>query len=270
MSSNLEKHKIDLQNLLRNGENLLNAIQFECYPEKVIHSLSEAGKSEAEIKKITKELPAFSSEYQNWYSESLSIIKLILPDRLNDFTKLYEKPKSRKEILFGNYVIEDYLQGLTIKNGLGEIKLGPYAAIPQFRQQYNILKSVERRFESSLFAIKKLVQADLFDSELDSAKELSNNKFYRAAGALAGVVLEKHLSQVCDNHKLSLKKKNPTINDFNEQIKQKGIIDIPQWRFIQHLADIRNLCDHSKKKEPIAQDIEDMIIGIDKVIKTIC
>jgi hypothetical protein len=59
-----------------------------------------------------------------------------------------------------------------------------------------------------LFDIKQIVQADLFDSELESAKELSKNKFYRAAGAVAGVVLEKHLSQAVENHNLSLNKKN--------------------------------------------------------------
>lgn len=38
-----------------------------------------------------------------------------------------------------------------------------------FRQQQAILNAVKQRFESSLFDIKQLVQADLFDSELDAA-----------------------------------------------------------------------------------------------------
>ena len=45
-----------------------------------------------------------------------------------------------------------------------------------------------------MFDIRQLVQADLFDSELDAADELGKKKFTRAAGALAGVVLERHLS----------------------------------------------------------------------------
>ncbi len=48
--------------------------------------------------------------------------------------------------------------------------------------------------------------ADLFDSELESAKELSKKGFLRAGGALAGVVLEKHLAQVMTNHGLKSKK----------------------------------------------------------------
>ena len=55
-------------------------------------------------------------------------------------------------------------------------------------QQVHILSAVENRFESSLFDMRQLVQADLFDSELDAAKQLLQNGFNRASGAMAGVV----------------------------------------------------------------------------------
>lgn len=161
-------------------------------------------------------LPNFSASYQLWYSEALVLIKQLLPDKVLDFIRFYEKPKTKKDVSYGNYVIEDYLQKLTITRRYNQEKLvGPDAAIPQFTQQLNILRSVKRRFESSLFDIRQLVQADLFDSELGSAKELAKHKFIRATGAISGVALEKHLHQVAINHKLNSGKKNPTINDFN-------------------------------------------------------
>ena len=97
--------------------------------------------------------------------------------------------------------------------------------------------------------------------------ELIRNKFIRAGGAVAGVVLEKHLAVVCDNHNLKLIKKYPTINDFNELLKDNNVIDIPQWRFIQHLGDLRNLCDHNKSKEPSPQDVTDLVDGVKRNIK---
>jgi hypothetical protein len=193
-----------------------------------------------------------------------------LPDRLADFVRHYEKPKPRKDISYENYRIEDYLQGLSITRGWEKKRVvGPDAAIPQFRQQLSILKSVARRFESSLFDIRQLVQADLFDSELDASSELLKNKFVRAAGALAGVVLEKHLAQVCQNRTIKVSKKNPGIADLNELLRTNTVVDKPQWRFIQHLADIRNLCDHDKKTEPTAAQVDDLIKGVQKVTKTI-
>lgn len=268
METNLDTYKKDLAKLIDIGGELFNALQFECYPEKFKKAAKEKLKDKSD--EYLKKLPSFKSKYQLWYSEAIAIIKLLLPDRLLDFIKYYEKPKTRKEIKYGNYVIEDYLQNLSITRGhQQDIIVGPSAAIPQFEQQLNILKSVERRFESTLFDIKQLVQADLFDSELGAAKELLKNKFNRAAGAISGVVLEKHLQQVSLNHNLTVGKKDPSINDFNELLKKHEIIDIPQWRFIQHLGDIRNLCDHNKSKEPTTDEVNDLINGVDKITKTI-
>jgi predicted transcriptional regulator len=94
-------------------------------------------------------------------------------------------------------------------------------------------------------------------------------KFFRGAGAIAGVVLEKHLKQVIENHNLSTKKKHPSIADYNDLLKKEEIIGTKNWRFIQHLGDLRNLCDHNKDKEPTNDDIQSLIDGIKKIIKTI-
>jgi hypothetical protein len=266
MPTNLEKYKKDLKNLISKGDLLFQSMQLSCYPEEY----EKAFKKEYgdDFDSFKKTLPPFNSTYQSWYSEALTVIKLLLTDRLGNFISLFEKSKTRKEIKYGNYVMEDFLQGLQVSS-YDKVKVDKTAAIPQFQQQLDILKSVLTRFESSLFDIKQLVQADLFDSELDSAKELIKHKFLRAAGAIAGVVLEKHLHQVTENHNLNVGKKNPTINDFNELLKNNNVIEVPQWRFIQHLADIRNLCDHNKVQEPSTIDVSDLVVGVEKISKTI-
>lgn len=268
MQSNLKKYRVDLEKLIELGENLFKAIQFECYPEKVIELLKKQGNTDEEINNFKKKLPSFTDKYQSWYSEALACVKQLMPDRLIDFIKQYEKPKARKEISYENYVIEDYLIGLSVTRGL-EIKVGPSAGILKFRQQLEILKSVNGRFESSLFDIKQLLQADLFDSELGSAKELLKHGFLRAAGAVAGVVLEKHLRQVCDNHNITVSKKTPTIADFNDLLKSSNIINVPVWRQIQYLGDLRNLADHNKDEEPSREQMVDLIDGVSKISKNL-
>tara|TARA_R110002110_G_scaffold403658_1_gene621536 strand:+ start:110 stop:661 length:552 start_codon:yes stop_codon:yes gene_type:complete len=182
---------------------------------------------------------------------------------------MYEKPKGRKEITYGNYVIQDFLQGLVRKRYDETIYLDTSAAFPQFEQQLAIVKAARKRFESSLFEIKQLVQSDLLDSEIDTARELHKHKFFRAAGAVAGVVLEKHLRQVCEDHGVKIIKKNPGIGDLNELLKKEGIIEVPQWRHISLMADIRNLCDHNKQKEPSSEQVTDLIDGTKKILKTV-
>ncbi len=192
----------------------------------------------------------------------------ILPDRLNDFVRHYEKPKSRKALTAESYRIEDFLQGLSASSH-GQTIVDREAAIPHFDQQKAIVEAAQARFKSSLFDIKQLMQADLLDSELDAARELASHNFLRAAGAVAGVVLEKHLAQVCTNHGLTSSKKHPTISDFNDALKNANAIDIGAWRFNQFLGDIRNQCDHGRTPEPTSVQIGDLIEGVNKVSKTI-
>lgn len=271
MISNLEKYKKDLEKLIKEGTSLYLALQKDHVSEQFEEVYKKALKNK--YKDFIKKLPHFSDEYQTWYSESSAIVRQLMPGRVVDFVKLYEKPKTtRKEITHENYTIEDGLFGLTVTRNEGWEKkkvVGPDAAIPRFEQQLNILKSVQRRFESSLFDIKQLVQADLFDSELEAASELNKKGFMRGAGAIAGVVLEKHLGQVCLNHVIKVVKKDPGVNDFNQLLKDNGVIEIKDWRFIQHLADLRHLCTHNKKQEPEEEDVEELISGVEKISRTI-
>ncbi len=270
MPSKFDKYKEDFEKLTKKSTQIYDSFLLECYGKELKDLIiNRFNGDETKAKDYLSLLPDFKTSYQGWYSESIALIKQLLPDRLSDFVRHYEKPKSRREISFENYRIEDALQGLQITRNGYEIKADAKSAVPHLKQQIAILDSLKKRFESSLFDIKQLVQADVLDSELESASLLSKHKFYRAAGAVAGVVLEKHLAEVCSQHGITIRKKNPTIADLNEALKSASIISTPQWRFNQHLADIRNLCDHNKDKDPTKDEVEDLIAGVTKVIKTV-
>ncbi|WP_288831192.1 hypothetical protein [uncultured Paraburkholderia sp.] len=266
MANNIDKFKKDLESLIARGDSLVMAMRISvATPEQVKDFKQELGdKADAYF----KSLPKFETAYQAWYSESLSLLRQILPDRLDDFVRHYEKPKGRRDITHTNYTIEDYLQGTVVKR-MGEVVVGQRAAVNRFEQQCAIVEAASSRFDSSLYDIRNIVHADLMDSEISTAKELNKHKFVRAAGAVAGVVLERHLREVCQNRSILPGKKNPTISDFNESLKSNDVIGVPDWRFIQHLADIRNLCDHSKDPEPTQPQVQDLIAGVDKIIKTV-
>lgn len=268
MASNLNRFKKDLEALIARGELLQYSMRRESMGSKEF---------DAQVKKqlgdkfdaFIKALPSFKEKYQAWYSEAMAVVRQVLPDRLEDFKRHYEKPKTRKDITYENYHIEDYLQGLRVTRYGDEVVVDSAAAIPRFAQQLAILTAAGKRFESSLFEIRQLVQADLFDSEVEAARELLKKKFARAAGAIVGVLLEKHLAQVCQDHGVKITKKNPTISDLNDLLKNSDIIETAQWRFIQHLGDLRNLCDHNKKTEPTEAQVADFIDGVAKIMKTV-
>ncbi len=115
---------------------------------------------------------------------------------------------------------------------------------------------------------RALVQADLFDNELDASEELNKKGFHRGAGALAGVVLEGHLRTTSEQHKITVPK-GAMLGKLNELLKQNNVIDIATWRFIQHLTDLRNLCDHKLPTDPTRTQIEELIAGVRKITKTV-
>ena len=222
-----------------------------------------------ETLKVEKLVP-FSHKYQAWYSESLALIAQLLPSRVEDFIAYYKSKTVRKEVTYANYTVEDYLQGLTVTRGWEkEDVAGPRAAHPKFMQQLQILKSLSNRFESSLYDLATIVQADLFDNELDASLDLLKQGHDRASGAVAGVVLEGHLKAVCNQHSLKIARKNPTLADYNDALKEAEIIDVATWRKIQYLGDIRNLCDHKKDTEPTKEQVQDLIDGSRKITKTL-
>ncbi|RYF49657.1 MAG: hypothetical protein EOO38_07405 [Cytophagaceae bacterium] len=143
----------------------------------------------------------------------------------------------------------------------------PDAAIPAFEQQFNIISAVLTTFESSLLDIRREIQAAILDAELDKAILLAKNKQLRAAGAVAGIVLEKHLEQICERRKFKAGRK--TIADLNEILKKNEIIDFPAYRHIGLLNDLVQLCLQNKKREPEPAEVADLINGTDKIIKTI-
>jgi len=262
MESNISKYQKDLKSLVQQGLNLYYGLINEFYDE----FKSEIAKLDDDTKELIKK-NTFKNRYNSWYNESLSVIKQLMPERLEDFVAYYKCPR-RKEFSYDTYSISDYLVGLIAKRG-DEYVFRPSSIITKYKQQYEILKSLETRFDSSLYDIKQLLQADIFDSEVDAARELNRKGFLRAAGAICGVVIEKHLYEICSQRGIKINKKNPTINDYNQVLKDNNVIDIPMWRFVQRLGDIRNICDHNKTEEPTDEIINDLISGTEKVIKTI-
>ena len=264
---NFEQYKDDLEQLIAAGTKLEMAMHYECEP-KAFEKRVRKERGEKATPDFLGDLPCFPNEYQAWYSEAKALVRQLLPDRFDDFSGYYEKPKQRKAVTIETYRISDYLLNIQ-EIRYGQVTVGPSAALLPFHQQLAIVKAVRKRFESSLFDIRQLVQADLFDSELKAAKALVKHGFLRAAGAMAGVVMEKHLAQVCENHKVKLSKKAPTIGDFNDALKKAEVIDLPQFRFNQHLGDLRNLCDHNKDAEPTKEQVNDLVDGVMKLTKTL-
>jgi hypothetical protein len=244
--------------------------------ERIVGELQSLVKEGAELYKATVDAKAdkrqvgFLRGYHRWYTRALGVVRHLIPDRETDFRRLYDRDTRRKQLDFETYTLEDYVQALGPPQSWGTEEFDVHAAaLLKFLSQLEILRSAESRISDTLANIRGVLQADLFDSELDAARHLSDNGHLRAAGAVAGVVLESHLAEVCSQHGVAVRKKAPHISDYNDALKNAGVLDIVQWRGVQRLTDIRNLCDHKKQRDPTPDEVEELINGVDKAVKTL-
>jgi hypothetical protein len=221
--------------------------------------------------KLKKELVkgySIQHEYQTWYSKALKVVEFFGKDRFQEFKSYYEIDPKRKSMGYGNYFIQDYLKGVTPNS----LRISDFNAeeetLKNVYNQYTILNSINDRIDNVLSDINTNLLIELQDTELETAKSLLKINI-RSSGVIAGVILESYLSSVTNNHGLKLSKRNPTLSDFNELLKNNDIIDTTVWRKISYLGDIRNICAHKKDIEPTKEQVEELISGVNWVMKNV-
>lgn len=165
MTTNLDRYKKDLEKLISLGSRM----QLDLTGRRLL----ETGKVKPE-KKIFEELKGtFERDYQKWYTEASALIRQLIPDRLAEFQELYKGDGKRKATTIQTYHIQDWLNGVRagINSYTTEKHYDDFAVITmRFGTQLSILEAVGSRFESSLYDIRQLVQADLFDSEIEAGR----------------------------------------------------------------------------------------------------
>uniref|UniRef100_UPI004057817D hypothetical protein n=1 Tax=Candidatus Electronema sp. TaxID=2698783 RepID=UPI004057817D len=234
--------------------------------EKIKKELKELFGEGKELMELKDDPMDLGDKYQVWYSRAYKLVEALAPERLNEFISHYLSDPKRKYIDSNSYTIQDYIKltdvyGLSIGDETGIV-------FARLTNQFQIVKSLSSRIDSVLQDVTGHLFAEIQDSELKAAIQLKKIS-KRAAGALAGVVLERHLQRVAVNHNISISKRNPTISDLNEPLKGASIYDVPMWRKIQYLGDIRNLCSHQKDTEPTDEQVTELIDGVNAVIKNI-
>lgn len=113
-----------------------------------------------------------------------------------------------------------------------------------------------------LTSIKNLIQADVFDSELEQANELLSNGYLLAAAVIAGVVLETALRDLCAREGLSIGK----LDKMNADLAKAGVYNKLQQKRITALADIRNSAAHGKPENFTETDVVNMIRDIEQFL----
>ena len=203
--------------------------------------------------------------YQAWYSKCLRALKVVNHERLAEFISYYE-PEKKRNYGYTSYKIRDYLMNVRFPtqnfDGFSAFSTG-------IQQQIAIIHGAIVLADDRIADIEATIMYEVLGEELDAAEDLLKIGALRAAGAVSGVSLEQHLKLVCSSRGISFRKKSPTLSDYNQSLRDNEVIDVPTWRRIQSLADIRNLCVHSRAEEPTKDQVRDLVDGAKRVISEI-
>ena len=135
---------------------------------------------------------------------------------------------------------------------------------PFIRMKAVFIAAMEDYKGGFLLSLKNLVQADVFDSELEQAQELLSSGYKVAAAVITGVVLETALRDLCSIEGLEDSK----LDKMNADLAKAGVYNKLQQKRITALADIRNSAAHGKPEEFSDEDVTSMIRDVEQLLAT--
>ena len=268
--------------LLSRGRELCTVLQLKYkFPDDAGSSLNAYPEFEAryeELKNVN-----VRSEYQLWYTEALAVIKLALPSRLDDFVGLYKylakclmkrSNTKRSKLTKKKIRIEDVMRCkpeklIALIGGNDVVDANWKICNELIETQCAILEAALASLTTSLSKIQLFTRIDLFGSELQAACDLCASGYFRAAGVMAGVVLKSYLANVGNFRSVVLQEEAPSLYDYAQKFKEKDIIDTQYWRHIRRLGDLYNRCLTEKDAAPTHEEIEELILGVAKIIATL-
>jgi hypothetical protein len=142
-----------------------------------------------------------------------------------------------------------------------QIAEGYYNIQSQFTALYAVFASALSDYKGGyLFQLRNVLNAAVFDDELEQAKHFLDANYKSAAAVIAGTVLETTLRTLCDHHPDLTPSDN--INKMNDDLAKKGVYNALRKRQVSSWADIRNSAAHGRPEAFEPTDVARMIDGV--------
>ena len=230
--------------------------------------------------------------YQTWYTKALRVISQLYPERSDDFQAHYREllalqrsmpspPWYRKALRVMHKLtawrsqdakdharerhsrarpgsaetVRQTCMGMTITPNGELIPSMRLTFLAHFAQQLRILSSVRDGLEYVLADMHGTLYGDVENHVLTTVYTLSQHGHHRAAGALAGVLLEIHLAHVAAKYRVAMGAKTPDITMLNAALKHGGVYDGEIWHCIQRLGALRDDWVEASRRDPTVDEL---------------
>ena len=212
------------------------------------------------IKKLAERFDQLAEEV-----ESIEATKRVERSELGDFTTIDNKLLLTWVVKTKNLLIS--LCGEKSHHLSEFVKAGELRA---YDSSYKSFERMQAVFVAALddfkggyiVSLKSLIQAEVFDSELEQATELLQNGYKVAAAVIAGVVLETSLRDICTQEGIAHSK----LDKMNADLAKQRVYNKLQQKRVTALADIRNSAAHGRPEDFSESDVKMMITEIEQFL----
>jgi hypothetical protein len=141
--------------------------------------------------------------------------------------------------------------------------------LTRLSHQLRMLNSVRHGLEYVLADLQSALYGEVGDHILATAYTLFHRGQHRAAGALAGVLLEIHLAKVATKYRVTIAPTSSGLATLNTALKRGGMYDAAVWRFIDSLGALGHACVYAPAYEPTVDDLIELLHGVQLIRKRV-
>ena len=201
---------------------------------------------------------AFAGLYLSWYGEAAGVIRLLMPGRLDEFNRLYRQDR-RRRLDHESYCIEDYLLGVSLHGGFGQLDAMRAIAARRFHLQLLLLKSLQPALLNNLGDLRHQICRESAGQILGEAWEAAESGQFDLAIKLADIAVRFHLKSLFTRHNLKLPAKD-RLHDLGKVLLKENILS----RHGQ--AEMAQFGAHCRSQPGSIEDVSECLAQAEKIV----
>jgi hypothetical protein len=202
--------------------------------------------------------------YPSWYRKALRLMHTWTGQRAHDATDpAWEGPYGKQAA--SDTSVSHASMGMAMPRNSETMWRVRMTFLTRLSQQVSMLNAVRNGLEYVLADLQSTLYGEVGDHIQATAYELFRRGQPRAAGALAGVLLELHLAKVATKYRVSIRHTSPGLTTLNAALKRGGIYDGEVWRFIQRLGALGQACVYASTHEPTVDELTEFLQGVQRI-----
>jgi hypothetical protein len=208
-----------------------------------------------------------NERYQVWYSQTLRLVERVLWERRREFEGYYRSDQESRD---QPATISAILGSLSGTRASGEKREALAGLFDPGLERGTFLRLLDMQLAILASAVPMLLPEERRpDRELQAARRLLSKGHRRAAGVVAGFVLERHLSMVAQRQDLALPKSGPSsLRRLQRSLRKAGVCSAARSRKIERLAKLSDSCVRAKRK-PSVRLVSELLSGVEETLRRV-